>query len=207
MLDESVGSWESTPVWCSLTFLTGSLALLRNRQPLRLPSRHAATESAEVTAEDGARIAADQSFRNAVTASLVVIVIFAILWVMLTRVTDRVFPWMTVLLGVVLGYAIRRAGGGVDWRFPSLAAAMAVFGSLLANVVVAAANTAASMGTGTLQILQAVTTMTWPVFFGETLSAADYVFALFAAVLAAFFANRRLSRSEYRAVRLFKESL
>jgi hypothetical protein len=194
-----------TPVWCSLTIVTGSLALTRKRQPLRLPKRHAATESAAVSADDGARIVAAQSLRDATIAGLIVIVVFSVLWVMLTRVVDRVFPWMTILQGVFIGLAVQRAGRGVEWPFPALAAVMAVGGALLANLVIAAANTAEELGTGTLHILRAVTTMTWPGFFGEVLGAADYVYALVAAALAAYYANRRLTRSEYRAVRLWKE--
>ncbi len=185
--------------------MTGSLALLRKQQPLRLPKKHAATDSASVTEEDGARIVAAQSIRNAVVASLIVIVVYSVLWILLTRVFDRVFPWMTVLLGIFIGKAVSRAGRGVDWRFPALAAVLAITGSIASNILVAAANTAESMGLGILQILRAVTAMTWPVFFSEYLSAADYIYALAAGILAAFFANRRLSRSEYRAVRLFRE--
>jgi hypothetical protein len=47
--------------------------------------------------------------------------------------------------------------------------------------------------------------MTWPVFFAEVISAADIVFGLFAAAIAAFYANRRLSRSEYSALRKWQE--
>ena len=62
------------------------------------------------------------------------------------------------------------------------------------------------MGMSTLQILRAATAMTWPVFFDETVTAAHLIYALLAAVLAAFFANRQLSRAEYRALRLYREA-
>lgn len=124
---------------------------------------------------------------------------------MLTRLTGRVFPWMTIVLGMLLGLAIRRGGRGVDWRFPCIGACAAIVGAFAANVGLAAAMTAEAFGTGTLRILTAVTTMTWPVFFGETLTAADYIYAVIAAAFAAFYANRRLSRAEYRAVRLWRE--
>lgn len=111
---------------------------------------------------------------------------------------------MTVLLGAMLGFAVRRAGLGVDWRFPVLAAALSLFGALLGNVVIAASYTAEILDTGTLQILRSVTSMTWPVFYEETLTAADGFYAVVAAGLAAFFANRRLTRSQYHALRLWR---
>ena len=71
-------------------------------------------------------------------------------------------------------------------------------------VVVAASYTAETFDTGTLQILRAVTGMTWPVFFDEVLTAADGFYAVLAAGLAAFLANRRLTRSQYYALRLWR---
>ncbi len=179
--------------------------MLGNHQPLRLPKKHSPAHSEAVSAEDGARLLSGQSLLRATVAGIVTIVLFSILWVLLTRATGRVFPWATLLLGLALGRVIQRAGRGVDWRFPALAALLAILGSLFANITVAAANTAESMGLDILDILSAVTSMTWPVFFEEALSAAAYIYAGIAAVFAAFFANRKLTRSEYRALRLYRE--
>jgi hypothetical protein len=111
------------------------------------------------------------------------------------------------VLGFLVGHSVRLAGRGVDWRFPAVAACMAVAGSLLANIVVAASVTAEGFGTGTLDVLAAVTSMTWPVFFDEKVTFADIFYAVVAAAIAAFYANRRLTRSQYRAVRLLSEEL
>jgi hypothetical protein len=108
------------------------------------------------------------------------------------------------VLGYVLGMAIRHAGRGVDWRFPALAAVFALSGSVLSNVALAASTTAAEFGTGTLDILRAVTTMTWPVFFDEVWNIGDSFYAALSAGLAAFLAPRKLSRSEYFALRLWR---
>jgi len=172
---------------------------------LRLKKRHGEGRKLDATAEDGARIARAQSLRNAVIAGLIVFVVFCLVWVSLSALTDRVFPWMTVVLGGLLGMAIRRAGRGVDWRFPTLAAVLALVGAVVSNVVVAASTTAESYGTGTMEILQAVTAMTWPVFFDEVWNVADGFYAVVAAGFAAFFANRRLTRSEFYALRLWRE--
>ena len=104
----------------------------------------------------------------------------------------------------MVGFAVQRAGRGIDWRYPLLAATLALFGAVLANIVLAASTTADIFDTSTLHILKAVTSMTWSVFFDEVMTAADGFYAVVAAALAAFLANRRLSRSQYYALRLMR---
>jgi len=176
----------------------------RNPYPLRLRKKHGTGEKRDITPADGERLVRGQSVGNAIAAGVIAIGVFCLLWILVSTLSNRVFPWMTVVLGVLVGIAIRRAGRGVDWRFPVLAGGLALVGSVLANVVVAASTTAEAFGTGTLHILQAVTTMTWPVFFEEVWNAADTFYATVGAAFAAFFANRRLSRAEFYALRIYR---
>jgi hypothetical protein len=151
------------------------------------------------------RLVNAQSARNAIVVSLIAVIIFSLFWVALTELTNRVFPWLTVVLGFLVGHGVRLAGRGTDWRFPVIAVVMTIAGSLAANIVLAASVTAEGFGTGTLEILQAVTSMTWPVFFDEVLTIADAFFAVLGAGLAAFYSERRLTRTEYLALRLWRE--
>lgn len=178
-----------------------------NPHPLRLRRKHGEGKGVDATPADGARLVRAQSFRNAVMVSLIALIVFSAAWILLTSALNRVFPWMTVVLGWLLGLGIRVAGRGVDWRFPTLAAAMAILGSIVSNVVLAAATTATEFSTGTLTVLQAVTGMTWPVFFDEVWNVADGFFAVVAAGVAAFFAPRRLTRTQRYALRLWQEEL
>ena len=175
------------------------------QNPLRLRKKHGSGKPLQVSAADGLRLIEAQSVRNAITVSLIVIVIFSVFLVSISSLTNRVFPWLTTLLGFALGHAIRLAGRGTDWRFPVIGAVAAIIGSLIANVSVGASVTAEGFGVGTLDVLRAVTSMTWPVFFDEVLTIADAIFALTAAALAAFYANRRLTRQQYHALRLWRE--
>jgi len=168
---------------------------------LRLRKKHGEGHKVDISAADGARLVRAQSFGR---AGLVAVVLFCVAWIALTALTSRVFPWMTVILGAGIGLLVRRVGKGVDWRFPTLAAVMAIAGSIISNVVLAASTTAAQYDTGTLQILQAVTSMTWPVFFGEVWNVADGFYAVVAAGVAAFFANPRLTRAQFHALRLWR---
>ena len=177
-----------------------------NLYPLRLRRKHGEGKSPEATADDGARLVRAQSMRSAVVASLITFIVFCIAWILLSGATNRVFPWMTVVFGGALGVVIRKTGRGVDWRFPAVAALIALIGSVVGNVVLAASTTAAEYGTGTLDILRAVTSMTWPVFFDEVWNVADGFFAVVAAAFAAFLAPRRLSRAERFALRLWRQA-
>ncbi len=176
-----------------------------DQQPLRLRKKHGSGAPVTVSAEDGGRLVKAQSLRNAVVAALIVIILFSMFWITLSELTNRIYPWLTVVLGFVLGHSIRLAGRGTDWRFPTMAAVLALIGSLVSNIAVAASVTAEGFGIGTLEILQAVTSMTWPVFFDEVLMFADAFFAVIAAALAAFYSNRRLTRNQYHALRLWRE--
>lgn len=171
---------------------------------LRLRRRHGEGQPLDVSADDGARLVRAQSLRNALVASLIVFVVFCVAWIVLTSLTGRVFPWMTVALGWLTGTAIRRTGRGVDWRFPLLAGLVTLLGCVGSNVVLAASTTAAEFGTSTLDILRAVTSMTWPVFFDEVWNIGDSFYAVFSAGLAAVLAPRKLTRSEYFALRLWR---
>lgn len=172
---------------------------------LRLRKKHLPKNKREPTPEEGRSLLEAQSVRNAITASLIAIIVFSILWSMISTLIGSIYPWMAMVMGILVGVAVRRAGLGLDWRFPLIAAVFAAFGALVGNIVVAAAFTAPQLGTDTLTVLRSLTALTWPVFFDEVMTPADLVFALFAAGLAAFFATRRLSREQYMAIRLWEE--
>ena len=177
----------------------------KEKQVLRLPKKHSRETVSNADPERGAKLVRMQSARAAITASLIVIIIFSIGWAALSGALGRVFPWMPMVQALLIGIAVRRAGRGLDWRFPSIAASAAILGSVVGNIVVAASTTAAEFGTGTLTVLRAVTEYTWPVFFSEVMTGADFVYAIAAAGIAAYYANRRLTRSQYASYRLWRE--
>ena len=178
----------------------------QHKQVLRLPKRHSREGAARPDPEVGARLVRAQSLPGAVLAALTAVIAFSAIWAMLSTALDRVFPWMTVVQGLIIGLAVRRAGRGLDWRFAAIAAVAAVAGALAGNVIVAASFTAAEFDTGTLTVLRAATSFTWPVFFDEVMTAADAIYALAAAGIAAYYANRRLTRDEYASYRAWQES-
>jgi len=171
---------------------------LRKKHDPRLPERP--------TAAEGERLVRGQSVWHGLLAGLIAVVLFAVAWSMTTRLLDQFFPWLSLLLGGLVGLAVRRGGQGFDWRFPAIAAVLAFAGAFLGIIVISAGTTAAEFDTNTFVILRNVTTMTWPVFFDEVLTAADGVYAGFAALIAGALSLRRLDRREFQAVRLWEES-
>ncbi len=176
-----------------------------SRKVLRLPGKHAAKTLAPPNPADGERLAREQSLRNAIMAGLVVIIVYSSAWASLSMAVQRICPWLTVIQGALIGLAVRYAGRGLDWKFPTIAAVLAVIGALAGSIVVAAAFTALEFDTDTITILRGVTAMTWPVFFDEAMTPADAVYALFGAGFAAFYANRRLNRAQYLAFRTWQQ--
>lgn len=177
-----------------------------DNQVLRLPKKHASGIDEPPDPDLGRRLEAAQSVRNAVTGGVIAVLVFTVLWVVVTAVTGRIFPWFTVLLGFAVGSVVRVAGKGLDWRFPTIAAVLTILGALLGIVVISAATTAGEFDTSTMTILSRVTSLTWPVFFAEVLTGADYIYAAIAAGIAAFYANRRLTRRQYFALRQWREA-
>ena len=95
------------------------------KNPLRLRKKHGTGTAIDVTTADGGNLVAAQSVRNALIAAAIIIIIFSVFWISLSELTNRVYPWFTVILGFLLGHGIRLAGRGTDWRFPVIAAASA----------------------------------------------------------------------------------
>ena len=175
------------------------------QSPLRLRKKHGDGSQRDVTAADGGRLVQRQSVRAGIMAGLIVIIVFSILWVMVTDLFGTVYPWATVILGYLVGHAVQRAGKGVDWWFALIGAILTLAGSVLANVVLAASMSAEQIGSTTMNVLRDASFETWLFFFGVDWNTADTAFAVFASAVAAFYSMRRLDRDEYYALRLWRE--
>lgn len=174
---------------------------------LRLQRHHEPDPEPPPDTEIGRRLLAAQSIRSALVAGVVVILGFCLLWVLLSQAMDKVFPWFVLVLGPAMGMAVRRSGCGLDWRFPTLAAALAIVGAALGNIVIAILFVGSDIG-GSLSVVLPTFTLTDLVdYVSATVTPADVVIAGFTAVISAFYAMRRLSRRQYLALRLYRQSL
>ena len=174
---------------------------------MRLNQKHSRNVYEDRQELDVARIYASQSFRRGLVAAMLAIVVMTLLSMALQSLFGRVFPWLILVQGALVGIAIKRWGRGFDWRFPVLGGASAFFGAYIHNILLAGASAAAELDVSTITVLLNMSEYTLSTYFAEDLNPADHIFAVFAAAFGAFFARRQLSRDEYRAVRLAREPI
>lgn len=173
---------------------------------MRLKQAHSKNVYEDREDLDPLAIVASQRLLPAMIASLVVVCTFTALSILLASLFGRIFPWVVVVQGAALGIAIRRWGRGFDWRFGTLGAVAGFAGAYIGNLLIAASVAGDDLGISTLSVIANMSQYTLGTFFAEDVSPADHIFAVFAAVFAAFFARRQLSRDEYRALRLMQDS-
>ena len=138
---------------------------------------------------------------RAVVAALGVALLLNLAWLWLSDLTGSFFHVFSIAQGPLIGFAVQRAGRGIDWRFPVIAAATALLAAFSGNFIVSLANTAAILDVSPLQVLRGLTVWTWQTWYAEVLTAADLIYGLFAAFVAAFYSKRRLRREEVFAMK------
>jgi len=154
---------------------------------------------------DGHAIAAAQSLRGASIAAIGSVVLLNAIWMISASALDKVLPWYVIVQGALTGLAVRRFGKGLNWRFPLVAALAAWIGAYTGNFMLAADTAADELGVGPLRIIASISEWTLGTYFQEVVGAAEHIFALCAAAIAAFFAERQLNRDDVFAFRSYKQ--
>ena len=146
-----------------------------------------------------------QSVGRAIVGAAIAVTLFNYAWVLSAELFGKVFPWLSMIQGMIVGLAVRRSGQGFDWRFPLLAAVAAWFGAVSANFVIAMMTTSDDLGVSAWQVAESLTSMTFDVFFTETFNVVDHIYALSAAAIAAFYSKRLLNRREVLVLRNYEQ--
>jgi len=167
----------------------------------RLNQKHSKTLGKPASIADGGSLLSAQSLPAAILAAVMAIILMNLIWMMSASLLNRVFPWFAIIQGIPVGYSVRLAGRGLDWRFPLSAAVLAWAGAYTGNFMLAADTAADEFGTSTLLIITSMSEWTLGLYFDEVVNSVDHVYALSAAAIAAFLAKRRLTRSEEYAYR------
>jgi hypothetical protein len=81
------------------------------------------------------QIRAKQSINGAIAGGFLGAVVGAILWALITVVTNFEIGWEAVGVGFLVGYGVRKLGGGIDPVFGYIGAILAGFGIALGNIV------------------------------------------------------------------------
>jgi hypothetical protein len=168
---------------------------------LRLRKKHSRPTEPAPHPVDAQRLIDAQSLRRAALASVSLAILLNVVWLWLSNVTGSFFHWYSLLQGPLIGVGVQRAGRGIDWRFPLLAACVALVAAFSGNFLVSLMTTSTVLGVSAPQVLQGLTAWTWQTWYAEVLSPVDLIYALAAAAIAAFYSRRRLSRQEIFALR------
>ncbi len=170
----------------------------------RLKQKHSQRKQHKHPEADACRILAEQSFVRAVLGGIGVALLLSWVWANYSMNSGRVFPWFSIVMGALIGFAIQRFGRGLDWRFPLLAAVLACIAAYFGNLMIGVLETGRYIEASPLRVFGGLSRDTMENFFGNTINPIDHIYAFSAAGVAAFFANRRLNRREVLAVRTFE---
>lgn len=173
---------------------------------MRLRKKHAPDPDRSVAKIDVQALLDNQSLSRAALGALLALVILNGMWAYSSLVFDRFYPWGSMIQGFLLGRAVRHFGRGVNWRFPLLAAAFAASAALTGSFVASLNLTAREFSTSALSLISEVSWYTIETFITRGFGVVGLIYAVTAAVLAAFFARRRLDRYEEVALQKHRDA-
>jgi hypothetical protein len=173
----------------------------------RLRQKHSKRKPEQFARPDARKILSAQSMPRAFAGGMAVTLLLCWLWALYSVSSGRVFPWLSVLIGALIGLAVQRFGRGLDWRFPLLAAVLACIAAYFGNLMIGVVETGRYIEASPLRVLRGLSADTMEYFFGSTVGPVDHIYAFCAAGVAAFFANRRLNRREVLAVRTIADKV
>lgn len=172
---------------------------------LRLRKKHQPDKKTRRPPADGRRLVAEQSVSRAILGSIAVALLLCWGWAMASATINKVFPWFTIVMGALIGMAVQRFGRGLDWRFPVIAMAVSLVAAYFGNLLIGVVETGRYIEEPVLRVLGGLSADTMRLFFRNTISPVDHIYAFCAAGVAAFFANRRLKRHEVLGLRTMKK--
>ena len=165
----------------------------------RLKQKHSQKQQTRLPAADGRRLLAEQSVRRAILGGMGAAFVLCWGWALLSMMTSNVFPWMTILIGALIGMAVQRFGRGLDWRFPVIAVVIAGVAAYGGNLMIGVLETGRYIEAETVRVIGGLSMDTMRNFFRNTINPIDHIYAFSACGVAAFFANRRLRAIRRRA--------
>ena len=167
----------------------------------RLKQNHGQERVRRLPPADGSKLIAEQSVLRGLLGTMGVALLLCWGWALFVMATNRLFPWFTVLMGVLVGLSMQRFGRGLDWRFPLMAVVIAGMAAYFGNLMIGVLETGRYIEAEPLEVLKGLSSGTIRNFFRNTIGPIDHIYAFSACGVAAFFANRRLKRHEVFGLR------
>ncbi|MEC9415144.1 MAG: hypothetical protein VYC67_00960 [Pseudomonadota bacterium] len=148
----------------------------------------------------------EQSVLRGVLGAFVALIIVNVFWVSISMFFDRFFPWISILQGILIGQAFRKYGLGLDWYVPLLAALVAILASITGSFLSALNLTGREFNTGAIALIDEISWHTIKTFLINEFGVVGIIYGIFAGILAAYYAKRRLTRDQSIVFRKYKES-
>ena len=167
----------------------------------RLKQKHSRPGKKKYPKPDVKRILAQASLLRGILGSLAIAALLCWIWAVQAMTTGRVFPWFSVLIGILIGFAMQRFGRGLDWRFPLGAGLVAGLAAYAGNLMIGVLETGRYIEAQPMQVIAGLSLDTMNYFFKNTINPIDHIYAICSVAVAAFFAKRRLNRREVLALR------
>lgn len=166
---------------------------------LRLRQKHASRGAAADI--DGGALLRDQSLKAGALGAVLASAILIVVWIAGGMLFDSFFPWFSLVVGFFIGRAVQHFGRGIDWRFPAIAAAATVLAAFLGSFMCALFLTGREFETSVLTLVSEISWHTIATFASREFAVVGSIYAAMAAAIAAFFAQRKLTRGEAVALR------
>ena len=131
----------------------------------RLKKKHTSLSDNDYNQVDALDVIREQSISSAMISAFMALVIMNILWVFISMIFDRFFPWFSLLQGIIIGISVKKFGRGIDWRFPIIASTFAIIAAITGNFLSALNLTGREFYTGALPLIIEISWFTVKTFF------------------------------------------
>ena len=139
---------------------------------------------------------ADQNLSFGIVGGIVAAAIGATIWAIITAVTNFQIGWMAVGVGILVGYAVRISGKGLDKTFGVVGAVLSILGCVVGNLLTACIIISRHQHIPVLQLLSRLNPEIVMEIVKATFNPMDLLFYGIAVYEGYRFSLRRLSKEE-----------
>ncbi len=141
-----------------------------------------------------------QNFGAGLLGGIAAAAVGAILWAVVTYLTERQLGLMAIVLGALIGFAVLKAGKGVDIQFRLLGALLALLCCLAGNLLAACVFIAKQQGMTIPAVLSQLGLANILGFAKASFKEGDVMFSAIAAYAGFRWSARKLTQDDYAKI-------
>lgn len=142
------------------------------------------------------RLRARQNLGLAIVAGMFAAIAGAVIWALATIATGYQIGWLAIIVGVLVGMAVRIAGNGIDRIFGITGALLSLVGCALGNLLTVAYFAAQAQGVPYFELLARLDLDTAVQMMIATFNLMDLLFYLFAVYFGYRYAIREVTETD-----------